>query len=68
MLEDPEAEDEDPRGGPRIAFQVVAAATIRPQPAGVGRLVWTALLVLATGFTAVQLGVVANISRLPPVR
>jgi hypothetical protein len=68
MVADPEAEEDDPRGGPRIAFQVVPAAAARPAPApGWQGLAAAALLLLTLG-TAAQLGLAANVSHLPKVR
>ena len=65
---DPEAEEDDPRGGPRIAFQIVPAAAARPAPApGWQGLAAAALLLLTLG-TAAQLGLAANVSHLPKVR
>lgn len=67
MVTDPEAEDEDPRGGPRVAFQITSSAII--QPAKTSGWQWGLAFVLGvlTIATAFQLGLVANVSMLPKV-
>ena len=67
MVTDPEAEDEDPRGGPRVAFQIASSAII--QPAKTSSWQWGLAFVLGvlTIATAFQLGLVANVSMLPKV-
>lgn len=68
MVTDPEAEDEDPRGGPRVAFQIASSSII--QPAKTSNWQWGLAFVLGvlTIATAFQLGLVANVSMLPKVR
>lgn len=67
MVTDPEAEDEDPRGGPRVAFQIASSSII--QPAKTSSWQWGLAFVLGvlTIATAFQLGLVANVSMLPKV-
>ncbi|CAK0755578.1 hypothetical protein CVIRNUC_002385 [Coccomyxa viridis] len=65
MREDPEAEEQDARGGPRIAFEVMPTAVVQsPEPPGWQRIAAGALL-LFTAATTLQIGLAANVSRLP---
>ena len=67
MREDPEAEEQDARGGPRIAFEVMPTAVVQsPEPPGWQRIAAGALL-LFTAATTLQIGLAANVSRLPKV-
>ena len=68
LVSDPEAEEEDPRGGPRIAFQIVPGAAVRPAPAPAWQGLAAGVLLLLTLGTAAQLGLVANVSKLPKAR
>ena len=68
LVPDPEAEEEDPRGGPRIAFQIVPGAAVRPAPAPAWQGLAAGVLLLLTLGTAAQLGLVANVSKLPKAR
>ncbi|KAK9822249.1 hypothetical protein WJX81_006259 [Elliptochloris bilobata] len=65
LVPDPEAEEDDPRGGPRIAFQIVPAAAVRPEPSPAWQGLVASVLLLLTLGTAAQLGLVANVSKLP---
>lgn len=67
MREDPEAEEQDARGGPRIAFEIMPSIVVQPaEPPGWQRFAAAALL-LFTAATCLQIGLVSNISRLPKV-
>ena len=67
MREDPEAEEQDARGGPRIAFEIMPSAVVQtPEPPGWQRFA-AGVLLLFTAATALQIGLVANVSRLPKV-
>lgn len=67
MREDPEAEEQDARGGPRIAFEIMPSAVVQgPVPPGWQRFA-AGVLFLFTAATALQIGLVANVSRLPKV-
>lgn len=68
MVEDPDAEEEDARGGPKVAFQVMPTDAVQPAPAPAWQSVAAGVLFLFTIGTALQLGLVANVSRLPKVR
>jgi hypothetical protein len=67
MREDPEAEEQDARGGPRIAFEILPSAVVQmSEPPRWQRFAAGALL-LFTAATALQIGLAANVSRLPKV-
>ena len=65
LIADPESEEQDPRGGPRVAFQIIPSAIAAPKPATKWQYVVAALLVFLSIGSAVQLGFIANISQLP---
>jgi hypothetical protein len=67
LLEDPDAEEEDARGGPRVAFQVMPTAAVQPAPAPAWQSVAAGVLFLFTAATSLQLGLAANVSLLPKV-
>lgn len=67
MREDPEVEEPDARGGPRIAFEILPSAVVQmSEPPRWQRFAAGALL-LFTAATALQIGLAANVSRLPKV-
>ncbi|KAK9809927.1 hypothetical protein WJX72_001870 [[Myrmecia] bisecta] len=65
MIEDPEAEEEDPRGGPRIAFQILPAEAAQPNPTAAWQILVAGVLLILTVGSATQLGLTANVSKLP---
>lgn len=65
MVTDPEEQEEDPRGGPRVAFQITSTAMIQPQKTATWQYGLAALLGVFTLATCFQLGLVANVSALP---
>ena len=68
MREDPEAEEQDARGQPRIAFELMPTSVVEtPEPPGWQRFA-AGVLLLFTAATALQIGLVANVSRLPKVQ
>ena len=67
MVTDPEEQEEDPRGGPRVAFQITSTDMIRPQKTATWQYGLAALLGIFTLATCFQLGLVANVSALPKV-
>ena len=68
MIKDPDAEaGEDPRGGTRVAFKIVLSEAARPAPAPAWQAFAVATLLLLTLATSLQLGLVANVPRLPKV-
>ena len=68
MVTDPQAEEEDPRGGPRVAFQIADAQELRPADAQGWQRGLAVVLGVLTLATALQLGLTANISKLPKAR
>lgn len=51
----------------RIAFRLVSGEFARPPQAGVGKAVGSAFLFLATFASCAQLGLLANVAKLPKV-
>jgi hypothetical protein len=72
LVVDPDADagEDMPRreGGPRIAFQIMPAAAVQPGPSPRWQALAAGGLFLFTAATCLQLGLVANVSRLPKVR
>lgn len=68
LVEDPDAEEEDARGGPRVAFQIMPRAAVEPAPAPGWQNAAAAVLFLFTIGSCLQLGLAANVSQLPKVR
>ena len=68
LVTDPESEEEDPRGGPRVAFQLAPSSVIQPQESAGWQRGVALVLGALTLATALQLGLTANISKLPQVR
>lgn len=70
-MEDPYADqDETPevRANPRIAFQIMPSAVVQPNPPPGWQNTAAGVLFLLTLATSLQLGLVANVSKLPKVR
>lgn len=69
MVEDPEINNEegpvDSKGMPRVAFQIIPAAAAQPPASGVGPAVVALLLQAGLLLCALQLGLSANITKLP---
>ncbi|CAL8466800.1 g6336 [Coccomyxa elongata] len=65
LVEDPDAEEEDARGGPRVAFQIMPRAAVEPAPAPGWQNAAAAVLFLFTIGSCLQLGLAANVSLLP---
>lgn len=53
---------------PRIAFRLVSGEFSRPPQAGVGKTIGSAFLFLATFASCAQLGLLANVAKLPKVQ
>ncbi|EIE26496.1 hypothetical protein COCSUDRAFT_46110 [Coccomyxa subellipsoidea C-169] len=60
LVEDPDAEEEDARGGARVAFQVMPTAAVEPAPAPAWQSYAAAVLFLFSAATCLQLGLAAN--------
>ena len=67
MTADPETDEEDTRGGPRVAFLIMPAIFARPKPTPKWQYIFAAVLVALTLGSGLQLGLLANIARLPKV-
>ena len=67
MREDPEAEEQDVRGGPRIAFEILPSAVVQMSEPPRWQRIAAGALLLFTAATALQIGLAANVSRLPKV-
>ena len=67
LVTDPESEEEDPRGGPRVAFQLAPSSVVQPQESAGWQRGVALVLGALTLATALQLGLTANISKLPQV-
>lgn len=59
MLDDPEAEDEE---NPKIAFQIVTASSLKPEPIGIGQRGLALALLISTMYTCFQLGAICDAS------
>ncbi len=74
MVEDPTDREEAAMQGRlldsserRPAFKLVSGEFVRPRPAGVAKSIGAALLFLATFASCAQLGLLANVAKLPKV-
>ncbi|KAL6636778.1 hypothetical protein ACP70R_024350 [Stipagrostis hirtigluma subsp. patula] len=66
MVEEPNSEGEDPRGGPRVSFGLLRKEVSEPGPTTLWQYVISLLLFLLTMFSCVELGIASKISSLPP--
>ncbi|KAL2610797.1 hypothetical protein R1flu_022489 [Riccia fluitans] len=66
MVEEPNAEDEDPRGGPRVSFVLLRKEVSDPGPTTLWQYILAIILFLLTGATCLELGISSQLSRLPP--
>ncbi|CAN6717179.1 unnamed protein product [Malus baccata var. baccata] len=66
MVEEPNAEDLDPRGGPRVSFGLLRKEVSEPGPTTLWQYVIAFLLFLLTIGSSVELGIASQINRLPP--
>ncbi|KAG8098496.1 hypothetical protein GUJ93_ZPchr0013g35381 [Zizania palustris] len=66
MVEEPNSEGEDPRGGPRVSFGLLRREVSEPGPTTLWQYVISLLLFLLTVFSCVELGIASKISSLPP--
>jgi hypothetical protein len=64
--EESSMDDEGGRTEPRVSFVMVPTVLTAPQPTTGWQLAVATVLALATALSAVQLGLVAEVSRLPP--
>ncbi|KAL2904669.1 putative zinc metalloprotease EGY1 chloroplastic, partial [Bienertia sinuspersici] len=66
MVEEPNSEDLDPRGGPRVSFGMLRKEVSEPGPTTLWQYVIALLLFLLTIGSSVELGIASQINRLPP--
>ncbi|XP_062004728.1 probable zinc metalloprotease EGY1, chloroplastic [Rosa rugosa] len=66
MVEEPNSEDLDPRGGPRVSFGLLRKEVSEPGPTTLWQYVIALLLFLLTIGSSVELGIASQINRLPP--
>ncbi|KAK4377829.1 hypothetical protein RND71_004125 [Anisodus tanguticus] len=66
MVEEPNSEGPDPRGGPRVSFGMLRKEVSEPGPTTLWQYVIAFLLFLLTIGSSVELGIASQITRLPP--
>lgn len=66
MVEEPDSEAPDPRGGPRVSFGLLRKEVSEPGPTTLWQYVIAFLLFLLTIGSSVELGIASQINRLPP--
>ncbi|KAL6519600.1 putative zinc metalloprotease egy1, chloroplastic [Orobanche minor] len=67
MVEEPNSDGEDPRGGPRVSFAMLRKEVLEPGQTTLWQYVIAFLLFLLTIGSSVELGLASQINRLPPV-
>ncbi|XVF42608.1 hypothetical protein PTKIN_Ptkin01aG0377600 [Pterospermum kingtungense] len=66
MVEEPDSDAPDPRGGPRVSFGLLRKEVSEPGPTTLWQYVIALLLFLLTIGSSVELGFSSQINRLPP--
>lgn len=66
MVEEPNSDGLDPRGGPRVSFGMLRKEVSEPGPTTLWQYVIAFLLFLLTIGSSVELGIASQINRLPP--
>ncbi|KAJ6846930.1 putative zinc metalloprotease EGY1, chloroplastic [Iris pallida] len=66
MVEEPNSEGPDPRGGPRVSFGLLRKEVSEPGPTTLWQYVIALLLFVLTIGSCVELGIASQISSLPP--
>lgn len=66
MVEEPNSEGPDPRGGPRVSFGMLRKEVSEPGSTTLWQYVIALLLFLLTIGSSVELGIASQINRLPP--
>ncbi|XP_043719538.1 probable zinc metalloprotease EGY1, chloroplastic isoform X2 [Telopea speciosissima] len=66
MVEEPNSEGPDPRGGPRVSFGLLRKEVSEPGPTTLWQYVIALLLFVLTTGSCVELGIASQINRLPP--
>lgn len=65
MVEEPNSEGSDPRGGPRVSFGLLRKEVSEPGPTTLWQYVIAFLLFLLTIGSSVELGIASQVSQLP---
>lgn len=66
MVEEPDSDSPDPRGGPRVSFGLLRKEVSEPEETTLWQYVVASLLFLLTIGTSVEIGIASQINRLPP--
>ncbi|XP_058105819.1 probable zinc metalloprotease EGY1, chloroplastic isoform X2 [Magnolia sinica] len=66
MVEEPNSEEPDPRGGPRLSFGLLRKEVSEPGPTTLWQYVIALLLFVFTIGSCVELGIASQLNRLPP--
>lgn len=66
MVEEPNSEGEDPRGGPRVSFGLLRKEVSEPSQTTLWQYVIALILFLLTIGSSVELGIASQLNRLPP--
>ncbi|GFP82056.1 probable zinc metalloprotease egy1 chloroplastic [Phtheirospermum japonicum] len=66
MVEEPNSEGEDPRGGPRVSFGMLRKEVSEPGQTTLWQYMIAFLLFILTIGSSVELGIASQINRLPP--
>lgn len=66
MIEEPNSEGSDPRGGPRVSFGLLRKEVSEPRPTTLWQYVIAVILFVLTAGSCLELGVASQLPRLPP--
>uniref|UniRef100_A0A7N0TTU7 Peptidase M50 domain-containing protein n=1 Tax=Kalanchoe fedtschenkoi TaxID=63787 RepID=A0A7N0TTU7_KALFE len=66
MVEEPNSDGPDPRGGPRVSFGMLRKEVSEPGPTTLWQYVIALLLFLLTIGSSVELGIASQLNKLPP--
>ncbi|KAI5065083.1 hypothetical protein GOP47_0019778 [Adiantum capillus-veneris] len=66
MVEEPNSEEEDPRGGPRVSFVLLRKEVSEPKATTLWQFVIAFVLFLITAGSCLELGIASQLSKLPP--
>jgi hypothetical protein len=61
MVEEPNSEEDDPRGGPRVSFGLLRREVSEPGPTTLWQYVISMLLFLLTVFSCIELGIASKV-------
>uniref|UniRef100_A0A0C9RNA9 TSA: Wollemia nobilis Ref_Wollemi_Transcript_9020_2145 transcribed RNA sequence n=1 Tax=Wollemia nobilis TaxID=56998 RepID=A0A0C9RNA9_9CONI len=66
MVEEPNSEGSDPRGGPRVSFGLLRKEVSEPRPTTLWQYVIALILFFLTAGSCLELGLASQLPRLPP--